>query len=117
MIRSINSADGTQLPGGGGPSLAVPGRRERGGVHLLGHPPLLFYLHPGPGVGGGDALHLPVRDGRNRPAHHPAQVGSGEDGIAAAAAAVWEARTDRYSEIRSAATVDFPKVEMSYIGG
>lgn len=43
--------------------------------------------------------------------------GGREDEIAAAAAAVWEARTDRYSEIRSAATVSFPKVEMSYIGG
>jgi GTP 3',8-cyclase len=32
-------------------------------------------------------------------------------------AAVWERRADRYSEIRSARTVDLPKVEMSYIGG
>ena len=31
--------------------------------------------------------------------------------------AVWEGRTDRYSEIRSEATVNLPKVEMSYIGG
>jgi cyclic pyranopterin phosphate synthase len=31
--------------------------------------------------------------------------------------AIWERREDRYSEIRSAATVDLPKVEMSYIGG
>ena len=30
---------------------------------------------------------------------------------------VWEARDDRYSEIRSAETVALPKVEMSYIGG
>ena len=30
---------------------------------------------------------------------------------------VWEARRDRYSEIRSGATVGLPKVEMSYIGG
>jgi cyclic pyranopterin phosphate synthase len=30
---------------------------------------------------------------------------------------VWEARTDQYSEVRSEATVDLPKVEMSYIGG
>ncbi len=30
---------------------------------------------------------------------------------------VWEVREDRYSEIRSEATVDLPKVEMSYIGG
>lgn len=29
----------------------------------------------------------------------------------------WEARADRYSELRSAATTDLPKVEMSYIGG
>jgi cyclic pyranopterin phosphate synthase len=29
----------------------------------------------------------------------------------------WRGRDDRYSEIRSAETVDLPKVEMSYIGG
>jgi GTP 3',8-cyclase len=30
---------------------------------------------------------------------------------------IWAARSDRYSEIRSANTVGLPKVEMSYIGG
>jgi cyclic pyranopterin phosphate synthase len=30
---------------------------------------------------------------------------------------IWGARDDRYSELRSAETVDLPKVEMSYIGG
>jgi cyclic pyranopterin phosphate synthase len=30
---------------------------------------------------------------------------------------IWGARDDRYSEIRSAETVQLPKVEMSYIGG
>jgi GTP 3',8-cyclase len=30
---------------------------------------------------------------------------------------VWLARDDRYSELRSAATTELPKVEMSYIGG
>jgi cyclic pyranopterin phosphate synthase len=30
---------------------------------------------------------------------------------------IWERRTDRYSEMRSEATLDLPKVEMSYIGG
>src|SRR5512138_1538135 len=34
-----------------------------------------------------------------------------------AIANVWRARTDRYSEIRSAATAGLPKVEMSHIGG
>jgi cyclic pyranopterin phosphate synthase len=32
-------------------------------------------------------------------------------------AAVWRARSDRYSEIRTAETANLPKVEMSYIGG
>jgi cyclic pyranopterin phosphate synthase len=40
-----------------------------------------------------------------------------DDGIEAAVRAIWEARDDRYSEIRSAETVALPKVEMSYIGG
>jgi cyclic pyranopterin phosphate synthase len=30
---------------------------------------------------------------------------------------LWAARTDRYSELRTASTADLPKVEMSYIGG
>ena len=30
---------------------------------------------------------------------------------------LWSRRTDRYSELRSEATVNLPKVEMSYIGG
>ena len=30
---------------------------------------------------------------------------------------IWAVRTDRYSELRSAATVPLPKVEMSHIGG
>jgi cyclic pyranopterin phosphate synthase len=34
-----------------------------------------------------------------------------------AIASIWSRRTDRYSELRSANTVDLPKIEMSYIGG
>jgi cyclic pyranopterin phosphate synthase len=37
--------------------------------------------------------------------------------LAEALAAVWRARGDRYSELRSSETVDLPKIEMSYIGG
>jgi cyclic pyranopterin phosphate synthase len=40
-----------------------------------------------------------------------------DDRIKASVRAIWEARDDRYSEIRSAETVELPKVEMSYIGG
>jgi cyclic pyranopterin phosphate synthase len=37
--------------------------------------------------------------------------------LAEAVAGVWRARADRYSELRSAATPDPARVEMSYIGG
>ncbi|HEX3245241.1 MAG TPA: GTP 3',8-cyclase MoaA, partial [Chloroflexota bacterium] len=43
--------------------------------------------------------------------------GDSDDELAALVRGTWEARTDRYSELRSAATNDLPKVEMSYIGG
>ncbi len=40
-----------------------------------------------------------------------------DDDLDAAIASIWNRRTDRYSELRSANTVDLPKIEMSYIGG
>ena len=43
--------------------------------------------------------------------------GTGDGELASAIAAVWAARTDRYSERRTEATAALPKVEMSYIGG
>jgi GTP 3',8-cyclase len=43
--------------------------------------------------------------------------GSSDGEIAAAIGGIWRGRADRYSELRSAATRDLPKVEMSYIGG
>jgi cyclic pyranopterin phosphate synthase len=43
--------------------------------------------------------------------------GASDDELAAALRGIWGKRADRYSDLRSAATVDLPKVEMSYIGG
>ena len=43
--------------------------------------------------------------------------GASDEELESAIAKVWTARTDRYSEIRSAQTVDRDRVEMSYIGG
>jgi cyclic pyranopterin phosphate synthase len=43
--------------------------------------------------------------------------GGSDQELAAAIRGVWAGRADRYSELRSAATADLPKVEMSYIGG
>ena len=43
--------------------------------------------------------------------------GASDEELAAAVAAIWGVREDRYSELRSAETVGLPRVEMSYIGG
>jgi len=43
--------------------------------------------------------------------------GASDDEIRSEIAAVWLARSDRYSEIRTRQTSQSPKVEMSYIGG
>jgi cyclic pyranopterin phosphate synthase len=43
--------------------------------------------------------------------------GASDEDLEATLRAIWAARDDRYSEIRSAETVALPKVEMSYIGG
>ncbi|HKY78379.1 MAG TPA: GTP 3',8-cyclase MoaA [Anaerolineales bacterium] len=45
------------------------------------------------------------------------RAGASDEELSAAIAAVWHARVDRYSELRSAMTEGLPKVEMSYIGG
>jgi cyclic pyranopterin phosphate synthase len=42
---------------------------------------------------------------------------AGDEQLRAAVAAIWQQRTDRYSEMRSAATAQLRRVEMSYIGG
>jgi len=45
------------------------------------------------------------------------RTGASDADIAAAIGAIWSARADRYSEIRTAETASLRKVEMSYIGG
>jgi cyclic pyranopterin phosphate synthase len=43
--------------------------------------------------------------------------GASDEELEATLRGIWGQRGDRYSELRSAATTDLPKVEMSYIGG
>jgi cyclic pyranopterin phosphate synthase len=43
--------------------------------------------------------------------------GATDDELRTQLQGIWSGRTDRYSELRSDATADLPKVEMSYIGG
>src|SRR5687768_12045252 len=45
------------------------------------------------------------------------RAGASDDEIRNEIAAVWQGRTDRYSEIRTSQTSSLKKVEMSYIGG
>ena len=45
------------------------------------------------------------------------RAGASDDEIAALVRAIWSLRADRYSELRSEATRQLDKVEMSYIGG
>jgi GTP 3',8-cyclase len=47
----------------------------------------------------------------------PLRDGADDAALSDRITAVWTARTDRYSELRSAATEALPKVEMSHIGG
>jgi cyclic pyranopterin phosphate synthase len=46
-----------------------------------------------------------------------ARGGADDDAIRTAITEVWAARTDRYSDLRSADTAGLHKIEMSYIGG
>ena len=47
----------------------------------------------------------------------PLREGADDAALAALLTGVWSEREDRYSEIRSAATEELPRIEMSYIGG
>ena len=47
----------------------------------------------------------------------PLREGADDDALLDLIASAWTARTDRYSELRSDATADLPRVEMSAIGG
>jgi cyclic pyranopterin phosphate synthase len=47
----------------------------------------------------------------------PLRTRASDEDVAAEIGRIWNGRDDRYSELRSAATSDLPKVEMSYIGG
>jgi len=48
---------------------------------------------------------------------HLLRSGASDDEIAATVGARWNARDDRYSELRAASTAELPRIEMSYIGG
>ena len=65
----------------------------------------------------GQALHVPVRGRRPRPARAAALRGRRRRRWTSGSARIWSRRTDRYSDLRTAETTSRPKVEMSHIGG
>ena len=87
------------------------------GRHRVGQPAVLRRLHPGPDLGRGQALHLPLLGRRPRPAGGPPRASATDDDLREAIARVWRVRDDRYSDLRTAATADLPRVEMFAMGG
>lgn len=49
--------------------------------------------------------------------HGPLRAGIDDDALREIVVGTWQQRSDRYSELRSAATARWERVEMSYIGG
>jgi cyclic pyranopterin phosphate synthase len=47
----------------------------------------------------------------------PMRSGATDEDIAQMVSDLWSTRDDRYSELRGSTPIDFPRVEMSYIGG
>src|SRR4051794_21651859 len=47
----------------------------------------------------------------------PLRLGASDEELAELLRGIWNKRTDRYSELRTAKTTALPKIEMSYIGG
>ena len=54
---------------------------------------------------------------KGRDLRAPLREGASDQDLIALLRGVWNRRTDRYSELRTAKTAALPKVEMSYIGG
>ena len=96
--------------------MAVPRRAGRDRVHNIGDPALLQYLYQGAHLGR-RMLYTCLFAWTGTDLRKVLRSGGTEEEIVDLVRGIWEARRDRYSEIRSEATVGLPKVEMSYIGG
>ena len=93
-----------QLPRRGRQALALPRRQGRDRHHRLGHAAVLRRLHALAHLGRGQALHLPVRGARPRPARADPQRRDRRGARARGSPRSGSVRGDRYSELRSEAT-------------
>ena len=82
-------------------ALALPRRQRRDRRHRLGDAGVLPRLHARAAVDRRQALHVPVRHRRLRPAR-AAPRRRERRALGNAIAAIWRQRADRYSEIRTA---------------
>ena len=97
-------------------TLSLRRRRRRPRRDHLGEPPVLRRLHPRPARCRRQALHVPVRDRRHRPAR-TAAIRRDDDALRRIIADRWKRRDDRYSELRGLGIAEGERIEMSYIGG
>ena len=103
-------------------SLPLSRRRRRAGHDRLGDRAVLRRLRPRPADRRRAALHLPVRRLRARPQGTAALRRRRPRPAVARSRAIWQGRSDRYSEeraeeLRSGRSGPVPKIEMYRIGG
>ena len=95
-----------ELPRRGREALALRRRQRRDRRDRVGDAALLRRLHARADLGRGPALHLPLRPPRPRPARAGSAAAPPTRSCSGARRAIWGKRTDRYSELRSEATVE-----------
>ena len=83
------------LPRRGRSPLPLPRRPRRDRLDLVRHPAVLPRLHPGPAVGRGQAIHLPVRKPRTRPTGGCCAASSADAELDRRLRGLWRARDDR----------------------
>ena len=93
-----------ELPRRSRAALALPRRRRRDRRHRVGDAGVLPRLHARAPVDRRQALHVPVRRPRLRPARAAARRRDRRRDRATRSRAIWRQRADRYSEIRTANT-------------
>ena len=88
------------VPRRGRAAVSLPRRQRRDRRHRLRHPAVLRRLHAGAALGRRQALHVPLRRSRARPARARPLRGLGRGGRRDRSPASGSVREDRYSELR-----------------
>ena len=103
--------------GRGGQSLSLPRRVGRDGRHRRASPDRSAATCTRARLSAEGQLYLCLFGVRAHDLKRPMRAGAPDGALGELVRGAWGRRTDRYSEIRSEATTDLPRVEMSHIGG